>query len=273
MATFKLSMLFKYISGAGTPAAFSIPGGFSESVYWDDISPSTITSFKNLCRKRASLLPTRSAIIGIRKQSVDPKGSASTEKVSFPGPNHIEWNADAPQMAVLFSAPASGLANISRRRIAAIPDPQIKYGEYDPEGTFRAFMSLYLTALGGWKMKGRDLTQVIGQVVSVSAGGIVTCTVAPAYAIDQLVTIRSTVKADGTKVSGTFVVQVGTSGDTFTLKNWPHGATTKGTCQRYIAIYPAMVTSGIDQNTFVVVQRKIGRPGLKYVGRRSKRRR
>lgn len=272
MATYKLSMIFNYVSGSTNAGWFNIPGGFSESVYYGDISTATVTAFKRLCQKRAALLPTRSSITGIRLQSVDPKGSANTRRVNYAGPNNTEWNADVPQMGLLFSVPASGLANVSRRRLAAIPDPQVSYGEYSPFGTYRAMMSTYLAELNGWLMKGRDLTQTIANVVSVSAGGVVTCTVAPAYALNDKVTIRSTVQADGKKVSGTFVVQVGTSGDTFTLKNWPYGATTKGTCQKYVPIYPAMVTTGLDQDTFTIVQRKIGRPSRKYVGRRSRRR-
>jgi len=273
MAVFKLSMIIDYVSGGAGPAWFKIPGGFSESVYYGDISTSTINSFKDLIAARCFLLPTGAKITGYRLQAVDPRGSSSLRKIAGAGPTGENYNSDIPQMALLLSVPASGLANTSRRRIAAIPDRMIRFGEYDPTTAFRASMTFYLRALNGWWMRGHDLTQTIANITTVAADGTVTITAGVGYAINDVISIRSTQRPDGTRVSGQFKVAVATSPTVFQLKGWKAGACVLGTCQKIVSIFPPMATASVDQDAFTVVTRKIGRPLRKYVGRRSKRRR
>ena len=101
MPAFKLTMVFDYLSGDVFNDAKYFKGGWSESVYWDDISAGTIRSFNNLAVARAGLLPRYAKINGFRFQQVDPPGSSSTRAANLPGANVPENVADIPQLAVL----------------------------------------------------------------------------------------------------------------------------------------------------------------------------
>lgn len=273
MPFYKYSFVMRYISG-GTSGNWKYrPGGFSESVYWSTFSAQSVLSFGRLATARAALLPTRSAITGFRFQQVDPKGASSTRRVQYFGPTQDENKSDIPQMGLLMSIPAAAVTNVRRHRIAALPDSSITFGEYNPTGFIRFAMTAYLRELNGWLMKGIDLTQPQKLIKTISALGAYELNEALALAVGDVVNVRSAINSLGQAISGQFVVDTAPTTTTGTLRKWVGGACTLGKMRKVVNIYPAMVTTGLNQDDFDVITRKIGRPGQRYVGRQSKRRR
>jgi len=271
MAGYKFTMIFQYVSGQGNPGDLALKGGWSESYYSSTAGEAKIESFKILSQLRANLLPLRSYVSGIRIQPVDPSGPAQLFSVNYPGNGAAVVKAsDIPQMAVLLRFRGLGVLNTRTQRIAAIPDPQVTYGEYKPTMNYRIVMSSFLLALNEWQFRAADLTQPKREIVSVSTAGVVTTIGNHGLVLGDKVKIFSTLDTDGSPHTGLFTVDLAIEATQFRVKNWPHGACTEGQCQKYVIIYPGILVD--ETNISRVVTRKIGRPSLGYRGRRSKAR-
>jgi hypothetical protein len=270
---YKYTMIFKYISGSGDPGDLSLAGGWSESVYFDTFSDLKVTNFRTLALARALLLPLRSLIIGLRIQQVDPSRAAQTFAVNYPGSGLVTTSAsDIPQMALLLRVRGQAVTNTRSMRLAAMPDPQIRFGEYKPTPGFRAVMLAYLALLSQWQFRGVDLTKPQIPLLSVDTNGVYTAaadfTPAPVGTVVRVTGIRD---IDGNVVrGGLFRVQVATSLRVGTLRAWTAGNTTLGNISLAPLIYPIIQAN--EGSIARVVVRKIGRPSVGYRGRRSKKR-
>lgn len=214
-------------------------------------------------------MPTYSQIVGIRRQQVDPIGSASTVNVNYPGNVQVQYAADIPQAALLVSIPATGVRNVRRYRITALVDDDVVRGEFQPQGGMALYNAFY-RELNGWLMRGKDASQPFKNIATIDAGGNVAMTEdLPITAADS-VFLRGVMLSSGKKLSGKFPLDGVTSLRAFKLRGWTQGAATLGSAQKIVIIYPAMNTSVIAGERIVV--RKVGRPFQGYRGRRSKRR-
>lgn len=272
MPAFKWTMRFKYLSGSSTAGAKNIPGGWTESVYWTDASDGARRGFLRLAQKRAAFLPNFCAITGIRVQQVDPSAAAALQRVQLPGQSIAAYSQDVPQVAALLSIPASGRTNVRRYRAAALPDDWVLRGEFTPGAAFVDFMLPWIRELNGWLMRGADLTKPKIPIKTIGADGTYELAQDLVILPTATVTVYNAVDAAGKKHTAKFKLNAVTNSKQGQLRGWTFGACTLGDMREYAPVYPPMDTSTVTLESVDVVIRKIGRPFVKYVGRRSRRR-
>lgn len=270
MPAFKLSMIFDYLSGDNFENAARNKAGWSESVYWDDIATGTVRSFNTLARARAALLPRYARVKGLRFQQVDPNLGSSTRAVNYPGAENAANMADIPQVALMVDLTGAGVVNKSRYRIAALPDAQVRGGEYQPDFAFRTLMGAFLGQLAGWKFRGADLTKPLINLKTISAAGVYETQSDLTVAVGNTVRVRGAIDEGGSLINGDFVIDAATTLRTGTLRNWSAGACTGGKIRHLVWIYPTILA---DPAVNRIVVRKVGRPFAAYVGRQRRRRR
>jgi hypothetical protein len=271
MAAYKLQMIFRGATGTSSTSAGKRGASWSEEVVWDNIDATTRASFTRLCRARAPLLGTGWSIVGQRFQQIDPQGRAQTVAANFPGGQVLTLSATGqPTDAIKFSVRGTGVNNVSRRKLACIPDGQISDGEFNPEPTYLISLRNYLAELNGWKFRGADLTVPKQQVKTISALGIVETNTDLAVVTGDRVRLYGVHLEDGTFHSGTYIVASATSVRIFTLRNWTRGVAEQGQARKYVPIYP--IIGGATTATFEACIRKVGRPSGGFRGRASKRR-
>lgn len=272
MPAYKYSMVFSYVSGGPTGDWSRIPGGWSESFYWDAVLPESSSGLRRLLQARASLLPQYVTMTGLRIQRVDPAGPAALRKLFLPGLNADENAQDIPQVAAFFTVTGVGVSNVCRKRVASVPDICVKRGEWSPPADYRVTMRNFLRELHGWKFRGRDLTAAKRLVATIAADGSYTLLEDMVVAVNTTVSVNGTQNALKEPLSGKFKIDAYTDSKHGKLRNWTFGATTLGTVTPYTPIYPTIISKDLDQDLIDIVVRKIGRPSKRYVGRRSKRR-
>jgi len=270
MAAWKLTMVFRYLSGNVGGGWLNLTGGWTESVYYGNITTATRNSFNTLCQRRAAMLPNFTTIRGQRFQQVDPTGSAQTASVNYPGQAAAEFAQDIPQMALLLRLRAAGVNNVRSMRLCALPDSQVSRGEWNPNFEMRAATNAFLDELNGWQFRGDDLTLPRVLVKSVTSAGVIEFASDLSLAIGDKVKLTNTIDAYGRPVSGIFNVLNATSLRVVTLGGWKAGACKDGSAKRYSVIYP--VIQGALTSISRIVTRKVGRPSEGYRGRRSRRR-
>jgi hypothetical protein len=271
MPAFKWTMVFNYLSGEGDGTWLNLKGGWTESVYWNTMTATTLNQFKTLCVARAAMLPLRCYISGIRVQQVDPSGSAQTFPVNYPGGGGgAAYVADIPQMALLLRVRGAGVANVRSMRLAGIPDGQVTAGEYRPTVGFTVVTAAFLAQLSGWLFRGTDLTVTPANIATIDALGTYVLQQDLILSVGQRVKVHGTMDANKDTFGGTFKVGTYTDSKHGVLNNWTFGATVLGTMKPYTIIYPTIIADSTSISR--VVPRKIGRPSLGYRGRRSKRR-
>lgn len=270
MPGFKYTMIFNAITGAADDPAQQRSGGWTESVYAPNDDAENLALFRTLSQRRAALLPRSARISGWRVQQVDPSVRAAQSSQNFPGAAAADNDTDIPQMALAFTVPDAGGTHSRRMKIACVPDRFIVRGEFLPTPAYRGALTAYMNQLDLWNMRCIDFTQPVADIVGVTAAGVMTTVAGPDYAIGQIVAIKSTIKPDGTRVTGQFRVSAATLNGETGLANWTHGITSKGKVRRIIYIYPNIEAG---ENTAVLAStRKIGRPSTGFRGRRSRRR-
>jgi hypothetical protein len=270
MPSYKYSFVFEYLSGDTFEDGQFHKAGWTESFYWDDIQPVSVAAAVTMAGIRAQLLPRFSRIVGLRIGQVDPPGPSSTRALNLPGSNDNNNVADIPQMALLVDLAGSGVVNKSRYRIAAIPDNQVRAGEYHPTAQFRLRMLNYLEFLNDWKFSGIDLTKPLIVLKDITVDGVYTTESDLTVGIGNTVRIRGAETPFGGIVNGDFVVDAVATLRTGTLRNWTHGPTVHGKIRHKVQIFP-QILAPITINR--VVARKVGRPFQAYVGRQRRRRR
>lgn len=281
MATFKMTMLFNHVSGISSPnQPLHRTGGWSESWYKDGNSVSDIVAAFTgtgvaaqagvaLGPARAALLPFGASITGIRVQSVVPAAPAQSIGILLPG--QAGNLADVPQMAVLLACPGLGVNNIRRVALRGIPDAQVIEGEASYTGPYLGQLQTFIALLNSWKFRGRDLSQPLNKIVSITALGVITFEGNVTYSPLDFVRILKAKDSTGNLRGGRFqITVVGPNSNQVTIGGWPFGATTGGSARKDAVVYPLVDSANTKANRVVV--KKVGRPFVAYRGRRSRKR-
>lgn len=273
MANWKLTMIMQ----ATTLGDVQRIGGWSESVYWDNMNSTVVRDFLTLCQKRAALLGAQGAVVGQRYQQVNPVGGSSTGGNIFPSPwpagnipgtGSTAGSSDLPQVALLCKARASGAANIRNVIIRGLPDDVVFQGRYSPWPAYNTALQDYFRELAGWQFRAHDLTQQRLPITSIDGAGVMILSQPATFAVNDVVSVQRT--QGGSKPGGNFAVATVTSSTQFTLRGWNLGEVTGGQAQKFVVTYPIIVANGITLSRAIV--RKVGRPFFAWRGRRSKRR-
>lgn len=265
----KCEMVFQYSSAASSP---KFPGrrtgGFSEGWYDEGTSiPAVIPEFRNLCRKRALLLPFGAAIIGQEYLVVDPVGRGQSDGMIFPGRAGIK--AGMPQKC-LHCRCLSNLNNIRSVDLRAIPDDIVIEGEYEPTEQFQRDFNAFAKELNGYHFHGQDLSQAAIPIYSVSALGAVKLTAASSFAVNDLVKILRAKNENGDLVGGVFQVETVASPTSLQLREYNLGLLFGGKMRKHAFVYP-LVDSFTNLKAVNIISKKVGAPTKKYVGRASKK--
>jgi hypothetical protein len=269
MSAFKFTMIMQMgTGGQANPLAQPRTGGFSETVYYTNVSAGTINSFYDLCQLRANLLGRGGAVIGQRYQQVDPVGQASSEKRVFR--SGLAMTTDNPNMAIQLRCRGANVANIRRSHIHCIPDDVTVAGEYVTGTPWDLNFALFKAGLRGWLFRGRDLTLPKVLVKDITDAGVVTFLSDLPLGVTDLVSLYRVEDANGNFVNGTFQVGVASTLRIVTLNNWKAGACKGGKAQKFSPIYPTINVAGTSLGTVSI--RRVGGPFNKFRGRRSKRR-
>lgn len=276
----KVTMLFNQPSAISSPTApVHRLGGWSESVYYDGpggadlftrVTGAGLGFGSSLCSARARLLPVGASITGQRYQLVDPTGRTQTGGVVFPGSSG--QRSDVPQMALLCSLNVVGYEKVRRLTLRGIPDANVNEGEYSPQGDFNSWVQFYFTILSAFSTRinaeGRPVP-----LMNISALGIVSLGVqrSGTLAIGNSVRIINTHPTSGYPVTGVYTVnQLGPLDNQFGVSAWGHGISLGGSVSKQSIRYA--LTTDVGAVVSRVVVRKVGRPFVQYVGRRSNRR-
>jgi hypothetical protein len=275
--TIKCTMLIQQRTAASTPNAPTARiGGWSESWYYPGTSvPTASLAFGNpanginLSASRAAMLPIGAAVIGQRYQIVQPSvGPTQITNNNYPGSNGLP--ADIPQMALLCRVPGVGSPNVRRMVLRGIPDINVIEGELSLTVSLQTGFGFFVTALGGFQFRGRDLTQPQTKIISITSLGLVTCELAITVAPLQMVRILRTLNPAGTKIGGRFqVATIGPQSNQFTLTNWTAGGTVGGAVRPDSIIFPNVDITSISISR--IITRRVGRPFISFRGRRSAR--
>lgn len=267
---YKCIMTFNSSTNQSNLVARHRTGGYTEAFYQSGNLdfPTVRSRFQTLCQKRALLLPTGINIVGQEYLTVDPIGPAAAESRLFPGASG--YACDVPQMSVQCRGFSDSSRNVSKLVIKGIPDAWVVEGELlllpQNKTPFTNFFNLLRD--GGFRFRGRDLSQPTIPVLSISSLGEVLLEENNIYNVGDFVRILRTKNALGVRGGGRFMVSGTTPPTGLTLHGWTKGACTGGTIRLDGVVYPPYAGAEIVQ----AVTRKVGRPFGGYRGRASKRR-
>lgn len=253
-------------------------GGWSEGWYYPGLSiqgaidayTTEINGLPALGAARGALLPQGGTIVGQRFQQVNPTGPSQSTAFRFSG--EFAQLSDQPQAALLLRVKALNANNVRLHIIRGIPDGQINAGEYFPTAGYTTALNRYISSLGNWLFRGRDLSIQPTTIFTVSSAGLVTTEAPHGLVVNDLVLIQKTLDEDGLFVSGRFMVStVGPGTNAFTVTNWTAGVTTGGRVRKDGVVFPSVNPGQVTVSRSVV--KKVGRPFVQYRGRASRRRR
>lgn len=250
-------------------------GGWSESVWLPNPISASDPLIANFGASRARLLPGESAIIGFRLENYTIfgnkllPGGTSTGKLNLPGiPARLTGQ---PQDALQLSGQASAAPNTNHFTLRNIPDGVMSYGEYQPDSTYKGFMTTYTSAIafGVFGFIGRDRSQP-SAVVNQIAGGVVTLAANVGGVANQdFLRLHRVYDNAGNPVKGSYLITA-IAGNAYTLQGLPAQAVGKpsGTARLDKIAFYNIGSVTVDR----AVSRKVGRPFEAYRGRRSKTR-
>lgn len=275
MARIKYTMLFNYASNTTANLSRIRVGGWSESVYGPDGTSILDRDFNALQRARAALLPQGANIVGQRYQIVDgTAGRVRNTSQVFEGAG-AKYPQDVPQMGLLFSGLADGSNNLRRWKIAALPDERAYQGEYfpDPTGEYDRAISAYKTQMQKWYFRHVQLSSLV-DLLTISSGGVFVLGSDPGAwngpPTPSIMQVMKTITPEKRKKGGKFYVLAKVDQTNGTLRDWPALACRGGKMRVLTYTYSKLQNGSIEMEK--VVQRKIGRPPVGYVGRASIRR-
>lgn len=253
-------------------------GGWSEGWYYPgtsiqgaiDAYTTEIAGLPALGAARGALLPRGGAIVGQRFQQVNPTGPSQSTAFRFTG--EFMNNTDQPQAALLMRVKALNANNVRLHIIRGIPDIQLVEGEFSPQPGYLTSVNRYISSLGNWLFRGRDLSIQPVNIFTISSAGLVTTEAPHGLVVNDLVLIQKSLDADGLFVSGRFMVAtVGPGTNAFTTTAWTAGACTGGRVRKDGIVFPTVNPGQTTVSRAVV--KKVGRPFVQYRGRASRRRR
>jgi hypothetical protein len=263
--TMKVDLLFH----ASTNKAGGSPdqvrtAGWSEGWYTDkDINAARI-SVDFLCRARASFLTNSAAIIGQRYRVVG--GGSSTDNRQYPGSG--TGLADLPAMAILASIGTAGGPNVRRFALRGLADARAVEGEFIPSQQMTAALTWFATLLGNeqFKFKARVLTNVKGQIDSITTGGVVVMKDPVTLSIGDRVRFLRVTDVNGQSQSGVYLVTAAADSTHFTVAGYTGAASISGFARKEQTAYYACLSSSFQRGR--VITHKVGRGFFQFRGRR-----
>lgn len=268
MAT-KYTMLFEVTTGTDDGDSIRRTGGWTESVYWSgDFTPTTRRAFEQLCQRRAAFLTRSAKIVGQRYQQVNPKGKTVSGGAVYPG--NTNYETDYPNKALLLKIPSRDTGNVSKKKVACIPDEYVRNGEYKPDAAFKAKVTIYMEALSAWQFYGVNLAPTTYPIFNIATDGVCNTTVVHTLTAGQMVYVSRAQTSSGVFVNGTYMVGAPVGAQTFKLLDWEASPTLGGTVALK-APKSYYIFDGENGHVNRVTTRKIGRPFTGFVGRVSKR--
>jgi len=270
MALSKYTMFFQVATGnvAENPQAIRL-GGWTESVYDDNLTSANTATFPKLMARRAALLPDTGLIVAQRWQNLDPVGPATITLQRYPGSS---GPCDYPSLSLLCRFVGEGVRNSRPYYLRAVPDAMITRGEYTPDANFRRRVNVWISEMGGWNFKAQDLGNQVLDIIGIEADGTFTLAgdLVGLAANSRVKVFRTTVLLTERQVGGYFWVTQPTP-TSYKLVNWPHGESAGGTMRLANYIYPN-IPNADGGTTGRIVTKKVGRPFEQFRGRQSNRR-
>jgi hypothetical protein len=252
------------IGYSGQPHSF----GFTESFWRDsDSIPAARTFVKNTFGPaRAGVLPSQGYV---RSATLYAAGSGRGIEVPL-GYQGTAPSTDQVNVALLM-ATRHGSAPVQRRWwLHSIPDDWVIGGELQAPLAVSQRIRTYFDAINTCWWLGLVRNNET-EIANVTDQGVVTLKVNQPYAVGQFVTVSRTLKTNGKRAGGKFMVSaVGPLLSQFTLALWDKGATTGG--RAFVPSY-IFYLIGAGDGAFVerAGTRRVGRPGKQYRGRQSAR--
>jgi len=172
---------------------------------------------------------------------------------------------------MLVRVPALTGRNIAQLLLRGVPDARIVKGEYSSSLEYQNALNLFISTLrgGGWKFRGRDLSQTAFPLVGVSDTGVATTEENHTLNAGDMVRVLRTTIETGRQRGGRFKVIAPVTATSLTLMNWDLGETEGGSVRRDLEIFPDYGTLAVV--TPRIVTRKVGRPFTGFVGKVSRR--
>jgi len=267
--TLKFDMLFHYSSNAlgDSPDAIRT-AGWSEGWYTDNPITIARANAKFLCQARASLMPVNCSIIGQRYRTVG--GGSTTDNQRFPGIQSL--NGDFPSLSVLATCKGTGVPNIRRFELRGLADGRVENGEFIPSQQYTAGFTWFgdLLARDGWKFKGRVLTNVKVDILTITDAGLVTLFGALDVTAGDLVRFLNVKGENGESRSGVYKVGTVLNPGQWNILNWQGGDTEGGFVRAEESDYFSVEAKSLTRGR--VVTRKVGRGFFQFRGRASNRR-
>lgn len=281
MAKYKVTILMQCTTGkAGSRQRI---GGFSESWYFDGTLTALNTAIfgpgndpnageggggnwgpQGLIACRAACLPASGAVVGVRVQGIDPVTAVNPYAAFLPGSNN--WPNDYPSLSLLLSVGAVSTRNTRRSYLRCIPDQFVVFGEYTPDNNFASAVMAYISALGSFRFRGKNLASATATVLTITAGGLVTLSAVSPFTVGDKIKY----KFQGDRATGPYqVVSIGPLANQFSISGWTAGDDFSGAFTATGYIYPQ-----VDPDKTVPVKtgtRKVGRPFDGFRGRGAKR--
>ena len=177
------------------------------------------------------------------------------------------YDCDVPQMALMFSAAGTGVANRTRFAAKGIPDNQVENGELNMTSAFNQQVLGYMSELqgGNWGWVGKNLAVQTQRVLGLNAGVLRTTGLLGAV-VGSYLTLLNVTSVNGSPISGSYRVNaIDPAGPFYTLDGLAaFSANAGGTVRLDEAIFIDYAQIRYAK----VVVRKVGKPFGGYVGRR-----
>jgi hypothetical protein len=267
--TIKVDLLFHASTNkAGGSADQVRTAGWSEGWYSNLAIDPLKANLDFLCRARASLLTSSAAIIGQRFRVVG--GGSSSANKQYPGTQTVL--GDLPSMALLCTVQGSGVPNVRRFALRGLADARAVEGEYVPSTQMTAGLTWFgnLLASDGWRFKARILTNVKGDIDSISTLGVVVMRSAVTLAVNDKVRFLNVVDDSGASQSGVYLVTAAPDSFHFTVAGYTGAAAHKGFARKEQTDYFTIGAGSFTRGR--VITHKVGRGFFQFRGRRSARR-
>jgi hypothetical protein len=127
-----------------------------------------------------------------------------------------------------------------------------------------------LLAKDGWRFKGRVLTNVKGEIDSISTAGVVVMKDAVTLSVNDKVRFLNVVDANGVSRSGVYLVTAAPDSTHFTVAGYTGATATRGFARKEQQDYFLVADKSLARGR--VVTHKVGRSFFQFRGRRSTKR-
>lgn len=248
-------------------------GGWTETLYTGVSMTGTGTfppNLRELCEKRAALLPINTQIVAQRVQTVDPVGASRLYIVNFSG-RAAEQN-DLPQAALRLRLRGVTGLNAREYTVRGVPDARIVTGEYKAVPAYtNALLAFFQLVRTSYKMKGRDKSLPATPILVVGTDGVVVFKVAHALAVGDMVRLLRCEDEFRITTKGVFQVLTRTNDTSVTLRSF-HSRSDRelirGRIRKEGTGFLDMEIDDYEIRNPIATTHEVGEPFFQYVGRR-----